>query len=139
MQESLQLSCEALSEEVASLESTAEKLARNQHVRCIKTARLDFFPHGFDKLNYTRPKSIKLRDLDIFLCIQELVAAKKARINQLSAIEENSSRLCEAKEQLEVWLRENEHKAANLQGELTPEEVIVASDALARQAIDAQV
>ena len=38
VQESLQLSCEALSEEVASLESTAEKLARNQHVRCIKTA-----------------------------------------------------------------------------------------------------
>ena len=93
----------------------------------------------YPKPAHLHPILQNLRLRDVRTLVQELVAAKKARVNQLSAIEENSTRLSAAKEQLEVWLRENEHKAANLQEELTPEDVFEATDALARQAVEAQV
>ena len=71
--------------------------------------------------------------------MQKLLAAKQARVQQLQAVEENTSRLCAARQQLGQWLAENESRGKQLRDDLTPEEVIVASDALSEQAIQAQV
>lgn len=71
--------------------------------------------------------------------IQALAAAKKGRTDQLQAVEENTSRLCSARQQVETWLRDNEAKSAHLQETLKPEDVIIATDALSQQAMQAQV
>ena len=71
--------------------------------------------------------------------MQKLMVAKRARLEQLQAIEENTSRLCSARQQLVVWLRENEGRAGQVQDCLTPDDVIVATDQLSEQAMHAQV
>jgi hypothetical protein len=74
------------------------------------------------------------------LLLQALVKAKQIRLRQLQAVEDGISKLGRAQQELDAWLRVNESKVASLRdGSLTPEDVIVASDALSAQAIQAQV
>ena len=67
------------------------------------------------------------------------MAAKKAKTDQLQAIEENTSRLCTGRQQLQQWLEQHEGKAAQVRDDLQPGDVIVATDPLAAQALHAQV
>ena len=126
---SLELSCASAGVELAQLESKVEKLAKNREACALSVLHLSrIFRCG------RRDKSQRRCD-----CVQALLAAKKARTGQLQAVEENTTRLCTARQRLGQWLSENEDKGRHLRDDLTPEDVIVASDELSAQAIKAQV
>lgn len=148
LQSSLQQSSDALWQEVASLEGTADQLAQNRQVRpltrwpaCVTGT---WHPH----LQPCRLKSFyvcagppaRVPQSQLYSCLQALTAAKQKRLQQLQAVEANVSKLGAARQELDAWLQANEAKAATLLGaDVQPGDVIVASDALSDQAIRVQV
>ena len=68
--------------------------------------------------------------------LQSSVSGKKA---ELASLERNISRLSRASQDLEKWLQVHEARLANVGATIKPEDAIIPTDVLSRQAIEAQV